>query len=115
MSYSLGVDVGTTFVAAAVAKVTTVEMITLGDHAALVPAAVCLGSEGIVSTGDVATRHGKHSPAQIGCGLMNRLSDPTPVLLGGAAYEVTDLVRVLLRDVVHKVTTAQGNPPSTWC
>jgi hypothetical protein len=37
------------------------------------------------------------------------------VLLGGAAYEVTDLVRVLLRDVVHKVTTAQGNPPSTWC
>ncbi|MGB7796665.1 MAG: Hsp70 family protein [Pseudonocardiaceae bacterium] len=111
MSYSLGVDVGATFVAAAVAEVTTVEMFILGDHAALVPAAVHLGDDGVVSTWDAATGHGKYSPARIGCGLMSRLGDPAPVLLGGAAYEVTDLVSVLLRDVVHKVTTTQGKPP----
>jgi YVTN family beta-propeller protein len=113
VSYSLGIDVGTTFVAAAVAKTTTVEMFTLGDHAQLAPAAVYLGHEGTVATGEAATRHVKDSPDRIGRGMMTRLGDPTPMFLGNELYEITDLVSVLLRDVVHKVTQTQGKPPES--
>ena len=40
MTYSLGVDLGTTFVAAAVARPTGVEMFTLGDRTVVTPAVV---------------------------------------------------------------------------
>lgn len=108
MSYSLGIDVGATFVAAAVARTTTVEIFAFGDHAGVAPAVVWRGNGGSVATG-VATR--SQVTGRASRGVINRLGDPSPVLLGGEAYEPTDLVSVLLRDVVHQVTKTQGKPP----
>jgi len=51
MSYRLGVDLGTTFTAAAVARDGRVEMATLGDHTDAVPSVVLIRADGTVLTG----------------------------------------------------------------
>lgn len=111
MSYSLGIDVGATFVAAAVGRTTTVEMFALADQATMAPAVVSRGDNGSVATGVGTRSQVTGSPDRVGRGVINRLGDPALVLLGGEAYEATDLVSLLLRDVVHEVTKTQGKPP----
>lgn len=111
MSYSLGIDVGATFVGAAIARTTAVEMFPFGDGPGVVPAVVCRGDNGGVATGVTTGSQATGSPDRASRGVINRLGDPMPVLLGGEAYEATDLVSVLLRDVVHQVTKTQGKPP----
>lgn len=110
MSYSLGIDVGPTSVAAAIARTSSAaEMISLGANGAVVvPAVVTLRADGTVATGEAA-ENGAHG---VGRELMSRLGDPAPVVLGGAPYAVTDVLGALLRDVVDKVTAAQGEPPN---
>lgn len=56
MSYGLGVDLGTTFTAAAVARDGRVEMATLGDHTDAVPSVVLIRADGTVLTGGAAER-----------------------------------------------------------
>ncbi|MBV8992730.1 MAG: Hsp70 family protein [Pseudonocardiales bacterium] len=109
MSYSLGIDVGSTSVAAAIARTSSAaEMISLGGNGAVVaPAVVGLRDDGTVATGEAA-ESGAH---EVGRELMSRLGDPAPVVLGGAPYAVTDVLGALLRDVVDKVTAAQGESP----
>jgi YVTN family beta-propeller protein len=111
VSYSLGVDIGATFVAAATANAATVEIFPLGDRSVLTPAAVFLRGDGTLATGQAATSRAVSSPDRIGCEFLSRLGDPTPVVLGGEPYDVTALLGLLLRDVVDKVTEAKGAPP----
>ena len=42
MGYSLGVDLGTTFVAAAITAASQAKMVTLGDRSVVIPAVVYL-------------------------------------------------------------------------
>ena len=56
MSYGLGVDLGTTFTAAAVARDGRVAMATLGDHTDAVPSVVLIRADGTVLTGGAAER-----------------------------------------------------------
>lgn len=111
MSYSLGIDLGATSVAAAVANATTVEIFALGEHSVLTPAAVYLRGDGTLATGEAATTRAVSSPDRIGCEFLSRLGDPTPVVLGGEPYDVTALLGILLSDVVQKVTEGKGAPP----
>jgi YVTN family beta-propeller protein len=108
VSYSLGIDVGTTFVAAAIARNgTAAEMIPLGNEAVVTPPVVGLQGDGAVATGEAA----QSCPNGVSGELMGRLGDPTPVILGGAPYDVTAVLGALLRDVVAKVTAAQEESP----
>jgi YVTN family beta-propeller protein len=109
LSYSLGIDVGPSSVAAAIARTSSAaEMISLGGNGAMIaPAVVALRADGTVATGEAA-ENGAHG---VGRELMSRLGDPAPVVLGGAPYAVTDVLGALLRDVVDKVTAAQGASP----
>ena len=111
MNYSLGVDLGTTFVAAAISHETQVEMLTLGDRSVVMPAAVYLCDDGTLVTGDVARRRAVISPERVGREFKRRLGDPTPITLGREPYAVTDLMGALLRDVVRKVDETEGAPP----
>jgi molecular chaperone DnaK (HSP70) len=52
VKYSLGIDLGTTFVAAAFANGTTVEMFILGDRSVVIPAVVYLRGDGTLATGE---------------------------------------------------------------
>lgn len=117
MSYSLGIDIGTTFVAAALARPGAAEMIPLGSRAVLAPAAVYLRKDGTVLTGEVALTGeaaglpGRSRTDRICRDFMNRLGDPAPVVLGGEPYDLTAVLGVLLSDVVQKATESQGEPP----
>jgi YVTN family beta-propeller protein len=111
VSYSLGIDLGSTFVAAARAKASTVEAVPLGDRSVVTPAAVYLNGDGTLTTGEAASRGAVCSPDRIGREFTRRLGDPTPMVLGGESYAVTALLGVLLRDVVEQVTKTEGEPP----
>ncbi len=111
MSYSLGVDLGTTFVAAALSTATRVEMFTLGDRSVVVPAAVYLREDGTAVTGEAAGLRVVSSPDRVGREFKRRLGNPTPVILGGQPHAVTTLLGFLLRDVLLKVTETEGEPP----
>jgi molecular chaperone DnaK (HSP70) len=109
--YGLGVDLGTTFVAAAISQPDRTEMVLLGDSSVVAPAVVYLRDDGTLITGDAASRWGMSSPERLGRAVERRLGDPTPVVLGGVPHAVPDLLGTMLRDVVRKVSTAQDGPP----
>ncbi|MGY1643839.1 Hsp70 family protein [Geodermatophilus sp. SYSU D00703] len=111
MDYCLGVDLGTTCVAAAVARGGRVDMVPLGDRSVVIPSTVYVRDDGRLVTGDAAARRAVSNPDRVASEIKRRLGDPTPVVLGGSAYPVTDLLGVLLRDVLTKVDAEQGGPP----
>ena len=113
MGYSLGVDLGTTFVAAALAVSSSrVEMFTLGDRAEVTPAVVYLEVDGTLLTGEaVSGLRTVSQPDRVSRVFKRRLGDPTPVILGGQPYSVTTLLGTLLRDVVQRVVENEGGPP----
>ena len=111
VGYSLGVDLGTTFVAAAIASATRVEMFTLGDRSVVTPATVYLREDGSLVTGEAASLRAVSSPDRVSREFKRRLGNPTPVMLGGQPHTVTALLGTLLGDVVEKVIETEGGPP----
>ena len=111
MSYSLGVDLGTTFVAAAIARPYGAEMVALAHQSVVAPAMVCLLDDGTLVTGDAARRRADARPDRIGSQFKRRLGDPTPILLGAESFAVTELLATLLRDVLTQVVGREGGPP----
>lgn len=112
MTYGLGIDLGTSFVSAAVSRQSRTEMVTLGDHSVAVPTAVYVTDDGSVLTGDTASRRAASDPDRGSREFMRRLGDPAPVILGGTPYPATDLLGSLLRDVLRKVTAKLGTAPA---
>lgn len=110
-SYGLGVDLGTTFVAAATAQDGRVEMFTLGDRTMVTPAVVFARDDGSVITGEAANRRAVSNPERVGREFKRRLGDPTPVMLGGEPHAVTALLAALLSDAVSRVTATEGAAP----
>ncbi len=123
MNYSLGVDLGTTFVAAAITRDNgRVEMITLGDSAVASPAVVLMRPDGSLVFGDAAARRAVSNPTDVAWEVKRRLGDPTPVRLGGAARPATELLGAGLRDVLARIAATEGGParrvvlthPANW-
>ena len=111
MSYSLGVDLGTTFVAAATARRSGAEMVTLAPQSVVAPALVYLREDGTLITGDAARRRAIAEPDRVSREFKRRLGDPTPIMLGGQSFAVTELLAALLRDVLRQVMALEGEPP----
>src|ERR1700681_2443200 len=84
VGYGLGVDLGTTFVAAAIAHPTRLEMFTLGDRSVVAPAVVYLREDGTLVTGEAADRRAVSNPDRVGREFKRQMGDPIPILLGGA-------------------------------
>lgn len=113
MSHSLGIDLGTTFVAAAVAEDGRAEMVALGDTSAVAHAAVHVGEDGSIASGDAAARRAVSDPDRVARDLKRRLGDPTPVVLGGVSFPVTTLLGALLRDVLAGAVEVSRGEPDT--
>ena len=109
--YNLGVDLGTTFVAAAISRNAQPEMFTLGDRSVVSPSVVYLREDGTIVTAEAADRRASSSPDRVARGFKRRLGDPTPVMLGGQPHSVVQLLGALLRDVLARVTGTEGAPP----
>jgi len=112
VGYSLGIDLGTTSVAAAVCDGAKIEIVALGDRSARIPAAVYRrGSDGALIVGEHAASRTVSSPSRVARDLKRRLGDPAPVLLGDLRYPVAALLAELLGHVLRTVAERYAEPP----
>ena len=65
MGYQLGVDLGTTYTAAAVGRDGRAEAATLGASNPVMPSVVLLRADGEVLVGEVAVRRGLAEPTRV--------------------------------------------------
>jgi molecular chaperone DnaK (HSP70) len=110
VGYRLGVDLGTTFTAAAVVREGRAEMASIGDRGAAVPSVIWIDDEQLL-TGVAAQRRGASDPGGIAKEFKRRLGDPAPLLLDGMPFSAEQLSAKLLRWVYDEVTRLQGEEP----
>jgi actin-like ATPase involved in cell morphogenesis len=109
--YTLGIDLGTTYSAAAVWRGGRAAICGLGTHTAAVPSVVLVRGDGAVLTGEAAARRAATDPDRVAREFKRRLGDTTPMLLGGVPYTAQQLTAELLRALVGAVTEREGGAP----
>jgi actin-like ATPase involved in cell morphogenesis len=122
VGYALGIDLGTTYTAAAVSRDDRAEIVSLGSHSAAVPSVVLVRSDQEILTGEAATRRATTEPDRVAREFKRRLGDTTPIFLGGAPFSPEALSAKLLRAVVDEVAKQEGRPadahavtfPANW-
>ncbi|HEV7762826.1 MAG TPA: Hsp70 family protein [Acidimicrobiales bacterium] len=113
MGYHLGVDLGTTYTAAALARGDRAEPATLGTRSVSIPSVIYLGASGDELIGESAVRRAAAEPARVAREFKRRVGDPTPLLLGGSPVGAELLMGQLLAWVVRQVATTEGEPPAS--
>ena len=113
MTYTLGIDCGTTHTAAAVARDGTVEVLRLGTRRAELPSLVFAVPDGSTVIGDAAARRGEGNPGRLVREFKRRIGDPVPILAGGSPFSAHALTARVLEHVLRTAITAQGGPPSS--
>ncbi|MEK7426250.1 MAG: Hsp70 family protein [Actinomycetota bacterium] len=111
-AYALGVDLGTTYSAAAIARGATAEPVPLGTDAAQIPSIVLVRDDGEVLVGDAAERRASAEPTRAAREFKRRLGDPVPVVIGETTHTVESLMGHLLREIVRRATEQEGEPPT---
>ncbi len=111
-AYALGVDLGTTYSAAAVARGGAAEPLSLGADAAQIPSVVLIRDDGEILVGDAAERRSGVEPTNTAREFKRRLGDPVPIVIGGVAHSVESLMGHVLRWIVAKATEQEGEPPT---
>jgi molecular chaperone DnaK len=113
MTWHLGIDLGTTFTAAAICGSDgRARMVGLADHGTAVPSVLLLTREGELLVGDAAVRRATDDPDRVARETKRRVGDPAPIVLGGSPYSAALLQARLLRWAVDKVVAQQGTPPA---
>jgi molecular chaperone DnaK (HSP70) len=112
VEYALGVDLGTTYTAAAVRVDGRAQIVRLGSRRAEIPSLIFVREDGVVLVGDAAERRGTAQPARLAREFKRRLGDPVPVLVGGAPYSAHALMARLLEHVYQAVVRQQEGPPA---
>ena len=107
-AYALGVDLGTTYSAAAIARSGSAEPLSLGTDAAQIPSVVVIREDGEVLVGDAAERRASAEPTRAAREFKRRLGDPVPIIIGDAPQSVESLMGHLLRDIVRRATEQEG-------
>ncbi|HEY5845405.1 MAG TPA: Hsp70 family protein, partial [Microlunatus sp.] len=111
MPYRLGVDLGTTFTAAAVANGTAPAMVGLGNRALQVPSVLFLQKDGGFLVGEPAERRGLTEPDRVVREFKRRIGDPVPILIAGSPYSPQALAATMLRWVLQSTTERMGEAP----
>ena len=112
MTYYLGIDLGTTYTAAAIRREARARTVQLGSHGATIPSVVLPREDGEVLVGEAATRRAIAEPHRIAREFKRRIGDPIPMLVGGTPYSAEALTAKLLRAVVDQVAATEGEPPA---
>ncbi|HTI23355.1 MAG TPA: Hsp70 family protein [Kutzneria sp.] len=112
MTYLLGLDLGTTFTAAAIRRGDgPPEMVTLGNRSTCLPSVLHIGRDGAVLVGDAAERRAAVDPAGVAREFKRRIGDQTPMLLGDGGHTAHELTARLARYVVDFVRSREGGEP----
>jgi molecular chaperone DnaK len=109
--YALGIDLGTTFTAAATWREGVAKIVSLGSRSAAIPSVVLLREDESVLTGEAANRRGLTEPHRVAREFKRRIGDTTPILLGGVPQSAEALMARLLRSVFDEVVNREGGPP----
>lgn len=112
MSYQVGIDLGTTYTAAAVHRDDTAAIFSLGGRAASIPSVVLLREDETILTGEAAVRRAITEPERVAREFKRRLGDTTPIIVGGSPYSAEALMARLLRSVIEEIETREGESPS---
>ena len=110
-AYHLGIDLGTTYVAAGILEQGRPEIITLGDRAPVLPSVLYFREDGEVLTGESASRRGLSDPTRVVREFKRRVGDTTPLVVGQTPYSVDVLMAKLVRFVHDAVVERQGAAP----
>jgi outer membrane protein assembly factor BamB/actin-like ATPase involved in cell morphogenesis len=111
VEYGLGVDLGTTYTAAAVRVQDRLEVVQLGSGRAEIPSVVFVKTDGEMLIGDAADRRGDAEPDRLVREFKRRMGDPVSIMVAGSPYSAHMLTARLLRQVVDTVTRLQQAPP----
>ncbi len=127
MTYQLGIDLGTTYTAAAVCRSSDrrwvePEVVTLGSRSATVPSVLFVAQDGSVVVGEAAERRAVTDFDRVVREFKRRIGDPTPVMVAGRPWAPQELSARLVRWVVDRVAEREGGPaeriavthPAAW-
>ncbi len=118
-TFSLGIDIGTTYSAAAIVRSTPSstsrlsEICALGTIAAQIPTVVLHREDSEVLIGEAAERRSASEPARTAREFKRRLGDPVPIIVGGTPYGAEALMAEVLAAIVEQVTQREGQRPRT--
>ena len=115
MTYWLGIDLGTTYTAAALCRPTVDELEThvvpLGSRSAAVPSVLFLAEDGSPVVGEGAQRRALTDPDRVVREFKRRIGDEIPLLVGGVPCHAHELAAVLVHWVWQRVTEREGELP----
>jgi YVTN family beta-propeller protein len=110
--YSLGIDLGTSFIRAATSRGGRSRMIPLGDQTVLAPSAVRVRPDGQIRLADERDPDpAVDREASVGRDFKRRLGDPTPMIVGGQPHSAVSLMAAGLKQVFESVCAAEEELP----
>ncbi|MBW0113595.1 Hsp70 family protein, partial [Pseudonocardia sp. KRD-182] len=110
--YQLGVDLGTTYTAAAVCRdgQERPEVVALGNASSAIASVIFLGPDGTMIVGEAALRRALTEPRRIAREFKRRIGDGTPLHIGGSEIAAHELSARFLSWVVEEVAAREGGP-----
>ena len=127
MSYWLGIDLGTTFTAAAICREegrrrALPEMIPLGTRSTAVSSVVYLAPDGQVMIGEAAERRAVTDPERVVRQFKRRIGDEVPMVVGGLPHSAPEIAAMVLHWVIDRVAQREGGTaagivithPASW-
>lgn len=112
MGYQLGVDIGTTYTAAAVTDGGPPSMLGLGNRAMQIPSVLFLQEDGEFLVGEAAERRAAAEPSRAAREFKRRMGDHVPLLVAGTPQSPQSLTARLLRWVLDEATKQLGGSPT---
>lgn len=112
LPYYLGVDLGTSFTAAAVCRGRTSAIVELGLRRAQIPTVVHISEWGEVSVGETAERRALSDPEGVVRDIKRRVGDEVGSLVRGRLWSAEALLAEVLRHVIDLTTEREGEAPS---
>ncbi|MDQ4102987.1 MAG: Hsp70 family protein [Actinomycetota bacterium] len=115
MSYWLGIDVGTTFTAAAVCREEAgrralPEVVPLGTRSTAVSSVIYLAEDGQVVVGEAAERRAVTDSERVVREFKRRIGDEVPMMIGGVPHSAPEIAAMVARWVVDRVAEREGGP-----
>jgi molecular chaperone DnaK len=116
MTYQLGIDLGTTYTAAAICRANErspggADVVTLGARSATVASVMYLADDGSVLVGEAAERRALTDPDRVVREFKRRIGDEIPLMIGGRPFQAHELGARMIRWVVDLVSEREGGPP----
>jgi hypothetical protein len=111
MTYSLGVDLGTTTSAAALRRGSRLEICTLGDLTATMPSVALERADGSLLVGEAAAARARYDTTLVARHVTAHLEDGEQIALDGRPHDPALLTQGLLETVIDRVRRVHGDWP----